>query len=338
MKIAVLGLGFMGSTHLKALLGIRGVKVAGVYSSDEKKLSGDLTSVQGSIGGAPGRVDLAGVRKFRDLEPLLADPEIDAVDICLPSYLHELVALEALRAGKHVLVEKPMALDGFGADRMVNAARKHKRILMAAHVIRFLPEYTALGKAIQQRQLGQVRFAVFRRRCAMPGGSEWLKDPSQSGGGAFDLLIHDADLCLRLFGKPQTVSASGYADPAAGIDCLHAQLQYEHGGSVLITGGWHQTGAYPSSMEYTVTLDGGTVEFCSAGRPPTLYSPDGAELALGVNACDGYAAELEYFVECCREGREPELCPPRESADAVKLMALLLEGRDRNGAKMLCNI
>src|SRR5580704_17978446 len=98
----------MGSTHLKALGNVRGVELAAVYSQDEKKLAGDLTSVHGNLGGGGEKLDFSGVTLHRQLDDVLADPDVEAVDICLPTDLHEGVAVEALRAGKHVLVEKPM--------------------------------------------------------------------------------------------------------------------------------------------------------------------------------------------------------------------------------------
>jgi predicted dehydrogenase len=337
MKTAVLGLGFMGATHLKAWCATPGAGVAAVFDEDARRLAGDLSSVQGNIGGPAGMLDFSGVKKYSRLEALLADPEIEAVDICLPTYLHAEIATGALRAGKHVLVEKPMALDGAAADRMIGEAARAGRVLMAAQVLRFWPEYAVLREAVRGGQLGRMRSAAFRRRCASPGWGGWLKDPAKSGGGAFDLLIHDADMCLHLFGRPEAVSATGFEDAAAGLDGVQAQLFYAGGAAVSVSGGWFHPGAYPFRMEYSVTLDGGTVEFSSAeGRPPALYAPDKPEQPLPVATCDPYAAEIAYFLECCRSGRAPELCPPRESADAVKLMLGLLEARKRNGVVMPC--
>ncbi len=338
VRIAILGLGFMGSTHGKALREVAGAELAAVYSQDEKKLAGDLTAVRGNLGGPGEKMDFSRVTRHRDLRSLLADPKIDAVDICLPTDLHEQVTVEALRAGKDVLVEKPMGLDGFAVDHMVGAATRYGRVLMTAHVLRFWPAYVALREAVWPGKWGPVRFAMFRRRCAAPAWGGWLLDPKQSGGGVFDLLIHDADMCLHLFGKPESVGATGYSNPAAGIDCIDAHLFYSHGGVVSITGGWHHPGAYPFSMEYTVTLDGATIDYSSHGRPPTLYVPGQPEQVLEGGTRDPYAAEIEYFVESCGRGRAPQLCPPRESADAVKLMLLLLEARSRNGRKILCSI
>ncbi len=338
MRLAVLGLGFMGSTHLKALGEVRGAELVAVYSQDEKKLTGDFTSVHGNLGGGGEKLDLSGVTQHRHLEAALADPDVEAIDICLPTDLHELVAVEALRAGKHVLVEKPMALDGYGVDRMLTASSRYKRTLMTAHVLRFVPAYVALRHSLANLQLGPLRYAMFRRRCAAPRWSAWLQDGSRSGGGVFDLLIHDVDMCLHLFGKPEAVCATGFTDLAAGIDCIDAQFFYPHGAVVSIAGGWHHPGAYPFSMEYTVTMEGGTLEYSSAGRPATLYSPDGSATLLDGGTRDGYAAEIEYFVGCCNARRPPELCPPRDSADAVRLMLLVLEARNRSGRKMICRM
>jgi hypothetical protein len=111
-------------------------------------------------------------------------------------------------------------------------------------------------------------------------------------------------------------------------------------GVVVVSGGWQHEGAFPFGMEYSVTMDGGTIEYNSAGRPPTLYTQTEQALPLGCDGQavrDGYAAEIEYFVECCCLGRQPERCPPRDSALAVELMHALLVARERDGRKILCS-
>ncbi len=337
MKLAVLGLGFMGSTHVAALRGLPGVELAAVYSSDARKLAGDLTGVRGNLGTGGEQMDFSKVRKYSDLEAVWSDQNVDAVDICLPTYLHEPVAVEATHAGKHVLVEKPMALDSDAAAQMIKAAQRHQRVLMSAQVLRFFPEYLALENAMAAGKLGSWRFAAFRRSCAAPAWGGWLQDAEKSGGGVFDLLIHDVDMCLHLFGWPQAVSASGACQSQLGIDCMDAQLFYESG-VATISGGWHNSGEFPFRMEYSVTLDGGTVEYSSLGRPPVLFGAQGGSQPLELAQQDGYAAEIAYFAECCDSGRAPDRCPPAESAGAVKVMRLMLESRNRNGAKMICNL
>jgi len=337
MRIAVLGLGFMGSTHIQALQSIPGVTLAAVFSRDQKKLSGDLSAVQGNIGGPGGVYDFSKLRCCSEIEEIIDDASIDAVDICLPTDLHAAVAKEALEAGKDVLLEKPMALDAASARRLVAQAAAHGRILMTAHVLRFMPPYRALIDNLADGRLGSVRHATFRRRCAAPAWSGWLADPKHSGGGAFDLLIHDVDMALRLFGPPAFVSAFGYEDLPRGIDVISGQLHYPGQGTAIIAGGWHHPKSYPFSMEYTVVADRGTLEYSSQGREPTLYA-DGAASPLPLDTADGYRAELAYFVECCQKRARPTLCPPEDSAAAVALMQLLLDARNRNGERIPCNL
>jgi predicted dehydrogenase len=321
MRLGIVGLGFMGSTHLKAARAVPGLEIGAVVSRDERKLAGDFREIRGNNGDPGGSVDLAGVTPYREIGDLLADASIDAVDICLPTGMHERVTIEALRAGKHVIVEKPMTLDGASAERMTAEAERQGRVLMAAQVIRFWPEYAALRETLESGRLGALRGAIFRRRCAAPSWGTW------EGGGAFDLLIHDFDFALHLRGLPEAVAATGYADDAAGIDLLHATLFYPDGADVLITGGWLNRGSYPFSMEFTATFDRDSVEFSTASGAGVMDGPPGA----------AYTAELAYFARCCA-GEPNRLCPPVESAAAIKLLRLALAARERRGEKIACRI
>ena len=327
----------MGSTHLKALRNVTGAKLAAVVSSDENKLTGDLSAIQGNLGGPREKMDFSGVARYHSVDEALRDPNVDAVDICLPTDKHASTSIDALRAGKHVLVEKPMALDGETADRMIEEADRAGKLLMTAQVLRFLPPYAAAGTMVKAAALGPVRSAIFRRRCAAPAWSKWLSDPSKSGGGVFDLLIHDIDYCIHLFGAPAAVSATGYEDAPHGIDSILAQLHYP-GLDAIVTGGWHHPKAYPFSMEFTIISDGGTLEFSSAGKPLTLYKADGEEVPVEAPEKDGFEAELEYFVACASSGAEPERCPPRESALAVRIARAMLESRAKNGERIACKV
>jgi predicted dehydrogenase len=304
MRVGVLGRGFMGRTHLKALAEIADVEVA----------------------------------TESDIDKVLADPRIDAVDICLPTNLHARVAIEALGAGKHVLVEKPMAIDKDAAWQMIAQAKKQKRVLMVAQVLRFFPAYVALRELLSSGRAGKPCWAMFRRRCAAPSWAPWMIDPEQSGGGVFDLLIHDIDLCLHLFGKPENVTAAGFEALATGVDVITAELHYSNGLNAVITGGWHHPKSYPFSMEYTVIAENGTAEFSSLVCAPTLYLADGGVENLAIKEQDGYRAEIEYFLDCCRRRESPSLCPPEESADAVALAQWMLEARRRNGQRIRCQL
>lgn len=338
VKLAILGLGFMGRTHLEALSSIPQGDVVAVASDDPAALAGDLTRSGGNLGDSGGRFDFSRMRRYADWREAVADPDVEAVDICLPTDLHASAAIAALQAGKHVLVEKPLALNADEADSILDTAARSDRLLMTAQVLRFFPEYLPLVELQDSGRLGAMRMALFRRRCALPGWGSWLPDTAKSGGAILDLLIHDVDMMIRLFGLPEAVSASGHADLASGIDVLTARCHYPDGATAIITGGWHHAGAYPFSMEYTVTGDQATVEYSSQGRPPTLYRADGNHEQLDLQQTDGYRSEIEYFLDCAVQGREAVRCPPEESAAAVKLARLLINAREQNGERIACNL
>jgi predicted dehydrogenase len=309
MRLAVVGLGFMGGVHIKALVSVEGVELGAVVSRRAPEGSG---------------------KHYAALEDALGDPEIDAVDLCLPTDMHESAAIAALEAGKHVLVEKPMALSVESCRRMMEAAERAKKVLMVAQVLRFFPAYKELQRVVDTGELGSIRSASFRRRCARPRWSEWITDRSRSGGGGFDLLIHDVDMSLRLFGAPGAISATGYEDAGNGIDVIGARLHYD-GFVAEIGGGWMGAGKFPFAMEFTVLGDEGVLEYNSESRPLKRYG-SGEEVAL--EQVDGYAAEIGYFAECCREGKQPELCTPESSTEAVRLTLAMFEARSKNGERI----
>ncbi len=328
----------MGAKHIAAFQEIADAEMVAVYSRDDRKLSGDLSSIQGNLGGPGGVYDFSKIKKYTDLETLLADKDIDAVDVCLPTSLHAALTVRALEAEMDVLVEKPMALDFESSRVMVAAAAANSRILMTAHVLRFFPEYQALFEFVDSGRAGKIRMASFRRRCAAPAWSGWLSDRAQSGGGVFDLLIHDVDACLRTFGKPVAVSAVGFEDLASGVDVIDSRFTYADGFSVEVGGGWHHPKSFPFSMEYTVVAEAGTLDFRHETRPPTVFRADGSQEPWTLGSHDGYKAEAEYFIQCCRSRQMPSMCPPEQSALAVGITNLMLESRQERGRELLCEL
>jgi predicted dehydrogenase len=333
LRIAVVGLGFMGVTHLKAWRNIPAARLHAVIDAEPRRLAGDFSSVGGNLGGDlddAETFDFSDVRGYASIDEALADPTIDAIDICLPTDQHAPVATAALRAGKHVLTEKPISLDTASAEALIREAEHSGRILMAAHVLRFIPAYETLAQSV--REGGPVRSALFRRRCAAPAWSPWLSDPARSGGGIMDLLIHDADFCISLWGMPESIRARGYRDLARGIDVIHADLNYPGLGPVVITGGWHHPKSYPFSMEFTVTADAATWDWSSATNDFRKYGVGGESHSIQLKERDAFTAELAYFTDCIVNKVQPTRCPPAESAMAVKLIEKMTESRAKNGA------
>src|SRR5688500_10111858 len=156
LRVGLVGVGFMGWIHYLSYRKTKGVKLAAVATRDPKKLAGDWRGIQGNFGPPGEKVDLAGVAKYSDLAGMLGDPSIDLVDLCLPPNLHCEAALAALRAGKHVFVEKPMALTAAECDKMVTAAQKAGRQLLVGHVLPFLPEYDFARRSIASGKYGRL--------------------------------------------------------------------------------------------------------------------------------------------------------------------------------------
>src|SRR3954470_12506375 len=209
LRVGLVGIGFMGWIHYLSYKKTKGVKLAAVCTRDERKLGGDWRGIQGNFGPPGEKVDLSGVTKYADLKQILADSSIDLVDICLPANLHAKASIAALKAGKHVFVEKPMGLTAAECDQIMRAADKAGKQVLVGHVLPLLPEYAYARKLIDSGKYGKVLGGHFKRVISDP---LWLKDfydPTKVGGPLVDLHVHDAHFIRLLFGMPTAVSSQG---------------------------------------------------------------------------------------------------------------------------------
>src|SRR5437016_9085385 len=154
IRIGIVGIGFMGMIHYLAARNLKGAKVTAVCSRDPKKLAGDWRSIRGNFGPPGEMVDLGGVKKYDRLDALLADPDIDLIDVCNPTQAHPATAVAALNASKHVLVEKAIALQPQDADAILAAARQAGKLLMVAHVLPFFPEFAYAAEVVRAGRHG----------------------------------------------------------------------------------------------------------------------------------------------------------------------------------------
>jgi predicted dehydrogenase len=329
VNIGILGLGFMGATHLAACSKINGLEVTAVSTRDPTTLAGDLSHIGGNLAREGPFPDFSAAAKYTDWRELIHDPLIEAVDICLPTDLHESATIAALEAGKHVLCEKPMALSKAGCERMLKAAETHNRILMIGHVLRFWPAYVYLRKFVASGEYGIIKSATFIRQCGIPDWSSWLPDQDRSGGAILDLLIHDIDQALALFGRPQGLRAKSLGQG----DTIAATLIREGGPELRIQGGWFAAGT-PFSMSFQIQAERAQLDYSQAGL--ALSDQSGQRNIIDPGDDDAYALQLSYFADCCQSGHQPELCRPQDSAMAMELALLLKESRARNGELVSC--
>ncbi len=159
--IGIVGVGFMGMIHYLAARRVAGAKVVALCSRDPKKLAGDWTSIQGNFGPRGTQMDLSGITLHDDFDKMLADPQVDLVDLCVPNDQHARMAIRALEAGKPVLVEKPIALTINEAEAMVAASRKAGKPLMVGQVLPFVPEFAFALEAVRSGELWRAAGCPF---------------------------------------------------------------------------------------------------------------------------------------------------------------------------------
>jgi predicted dehydrogenase len=330
VSIGIVGVGFMGMIHYLAARQLTGGKVVALCSRDPKKLAGDWTGIQGNFGPKGTQMDLSGLAKYPDVADLLADPDIDLVDLCVPNDDHARLAIRALEAGKHVLVEKPIALTTADADAMVAASRASGKLLMVAHVLPFFPEFAFALEAIQSGRYGPLRAAHLTRVISKPDWSQGIADVERSGGPAVDLHIHDTHFVGLACGVPEGVHSRGVVEGGA---VLHLSTQYLYPDPGLtvsaISGALSQSGR-PFAHGFEIYLDRATLSFEFAalgGRDPivnplTVILPDGTterpDLGSG-DPIDAFTRELTVAVEAVATGTPA----PRLSGDLAR-QALVL--------------
>ena len=324
VRIGIVGLGFMAATHLKAYRDVPGARVVALCNPSGRRLDGDFSDVGGNLGESePIRLDPAGFTAYRAYKEMIANPELDAIDICAPTFMHRELSVLALAEGKHVICEKPMSRTSRDAAGIVTAAREADRIFMPAMCLRFVPEWRWLQRAIADRRFGAVRSAFFRRVAEPPGwGQASFLDGPRSGGALFDLHIHDTDFVQYCFGRPSAVQSAGYSSVSGAID--HVVTQYYVADEVMVhaEGSWALTPGFGFNMSYLVNFESATVDYdmargeeclrvCERGKPPTH---------LRLDEPDGYVGELRHFVECVERGATPEITP-EDGLSAVEICA-----------------
>lgn len=317
LRIAVLGAGFMGGTHARAYDKLEGVEIPAIYASSAQRaepLAGELRTTWTS-----------------DLDRILDDDTIDAVDICLPTPQHREATEAALEAGKHVLLEKPLSLTMEDAEAIVRAAEASDKVVMVAHVLRFWPEYMELKRIIDSGELGTPRTVNAVRRQPTPNWMEGGPRGHLTGGSLHDMLIHDFDAANWVLGTPEASFARGDFNPAnEAIDQAQVLVTYTSGGSATIDGGSMMPESYPFTSRFEVLCDNGAVEYhfraggrsFEVGEPTnilTVYRNEGDPEQIDVEQTDAYENECAYFVECVRSGTPAERSTPAAALDAMRV-------------------
>jgi predicted dehydrogenase len=341
VRIGIVGIGFMGWAHFSGaakftdagrITGskLKGGAVTTICSRSPEKLIGDWTSIQGNYGPRGVNLDLTKIVAYDNYREMFASPDIDLIDICLPNDQHEEVAIAALNAGKHVIIEKPIAVDLKAADRMVAVAKKTGRQLMVAQVLPFFPEFKFAADTIASGKYGKLLAANFRRVISTPKWSGDMSDFRKLGGWGIDLHIHDNHFISLICGVPQAVFSRGILQDGL-VNHVHTQYVYDALPVAVtsVSGGIAAEGlAFSAGFE--IYLERATLLY-SAGtlagewtqdRPLTLVTGGKVtqpKLKGGGEWCSAFTAELQTAVDAVKSGVTPQLLSDELARDALKV-------------------
>ncbi|HID76931.1 MAG TPA: Gfo/Idh/MocA family oxidoreductase [Planctomycetaceae bacterium] len=323
IRVGIAGIGFMGMIHYLAYQRVRGAKVQAICEKIPERLAGDWRSIKGNFGPRGQIMDLTGISKYSELDDLLADPKVDLVDVCLPPWQHAQVSIAALKAGKHVFCEKPIALKTSHADRMVKAAQQAGRLLMIGQVLPFFAAYRFALKTIQTEKYGRLLGGNFVRIISDP---QWLKDfydPDGCGGPMVDLHIHDAHFIRLICGMPRAVHSVGRVRGEV-LGFCNTQFLYDDPSLVVTaTSGVIDQQGRPFTNGYEIHLERATLVFDSwMGQPVTVLTDDGRvrhpKLAAG-DEIDAFAEEIKEVVRSVRTQTPSSLLDGQLARDALVL-------------------
>ena len=294
---------------------MKNAKVVALADVDAKKRKGDISAVVGNIGGGDNSkpLDLTGVTVYDDAFDMITDPDIDIVDICVPTPEHSDLVCAALAVGKHVFCEKPLCRTAAELKKIVATVRKSKKFFNIGLCVRAWPEYRHAYEYFKSGKAGKMKSATFKRISPSVDGNawkNWFMDGKQSGGALLDLHVHDIDEVNYFFGKPKSVSAFGAADIVSkngGVDHVVATYDYGDGTLVMAEGGWAAAKGTPFEMSFTIVCEKATIKLDASGYH--IYPVKGKPVTPKVDVKagpTGWHQELNYFVNCVAKGVQPD--------------------------------
>lgn len=320
LRVGVIGLG-VGAGHVAAYQSMPNAELVAICDSSEPWLK--HCRDQWKVDGA-----------YTDYHAMLAEDGLDAVSIALPTKMHADATIEALEAGKHVLIEKPMAVTAEEAQRMANAAKKTGRVLMVSYNQRFGQDVMFLKRYIEEGNLGEIYFArtLWRRPLGMlpvplhdrPTGAynrNWFNEADNGGGVARDLGSHVIDIAMWLIGFPEVQDVCGRAFTVFLPEFLAGKgvasdaddhsvgfVRFKNGACMQIEAAF---GSYAEGETIVTEIfgsKGGVLR--TAGQPPKLFSrAAGAYTTVVPRLAEPPTSAQAEFVDSILTGKQPVVTP-----------------------------
>jgi predicted dehydrogenase len=346
--------------HDRLGVGVCGARIARNHIEGYKKIEGvDVLCVAGpDIDRVQAVADEYDVpRAVADYRDMLAMEDIQAVSICVPNKFHATIAIDAFNAGKHVLCEKPLAVNAREAQRIVDAARANDRLLMVAFNNRFSANSLALKEVVDRGTLGPIYYAKawWLRRHGIPGFGGWFTTKKIAGGGALiDIGVHMMDVALYMMGYPEPVSVTGatfneFGSRGLGThsgweatdlqitntfdveDFATGLVKFANGAVLNVEASWagHQELEDDLGIQLFGRLGGARMwmpNYHKADSVKIFSEVDGkvADFAPSFTMDDEYSREVRHFVDCIREGKE-SLAPGEQGVTLMRIIDGLYE-------------
>jgi len=328
----IIGMGFMGQTHCRAIQSAQRdgypVRLVAACDANAQRRAGLIAAVGNIKTGADASeerlFDPAEVTGYASADELLADDNVHLVHICTHTETHADLAVRALHAGKHVIVEKPVALRSSEVAKVVDASRRSGCLCMPAMCMRFWPGWSWLKECVDKEPFGPLQSITFHRLARHPKwASEFYSDPRRSGGALFDLHIHDADLVRWILGDPDEVFSAG------SLDHVTTLYRYRKGPlHVVAEGGWDHSPGFAFRMRYVAVFERATADYDMLRTGQHLMlSHDETQDVINIESGTGYDGEIRHMLEVLASGGSHPLAAAIEEAEGV---TRLLEAERRS--------
>ncbi|MDO4575591.1 MAG: Gfo/Idh/MocA family oxidoreductase [Planctomycetia bacterium] len=333
LRVGITGIGFMGWIHYLAYKQIPDVEVVAFCEKIPERLAGDWTQIKGNFGPQGEKIDMTPYATYSELSDLIADANVDMVDICLPPNQHAAAAIACLEGGKDVFCEKPISLNAEDGAAMVAAAEKSGKLLNIGHVLPFFPAYQVLYEAKMDGRWGKLLGGNFTRVTSIP---TWLPNYWKMdivGGPMLDLHVHDAHFIRCLFGMPKGVQSVGRCRDGVP-EYFNTQFFFDDPQlCVTATSGVIRQQGRPFTAGFEVHFEKATLlTECFMGMPLTILHEDGSvEKPELPNTGDvgPFVAELTEATTAVRERRKSPLLAGDMASDALRICYMEMESLAR---------
>lgn len=286
----------------------------------------------------PSRLEgLEGYRLYTSVDEMLEKEQgkLDFVDICAPCFMHEELSVKAMKAGFHVLCEKPMARSVEECQRMINTSKQTGKLLMNGVCNRFFGAAQYIRGLVQSGELGAVRNADFSRIGFLSSKAGWVRNGKLSGGAMLDLHIHDVDMINWMFGVPKSVSAVAKSFITQdGYDSMSVNYMYEDNMFVHAYCDWVTPQNKYNTRTIAVYFEKGYVYLDrSKGREVFVKVTNDGEITdmTAQIKFDVFYREILYFADCIANGKPVSECLPEDTMNSVRIIMAEMESADKRG-------